>query len=90
MREFRKPLILKIMTDTTDKLATHPDERPLSPCILICTLDEDKQCLGCARTLDEISNWALMTAEQQWQVVDALPQRRAGNSATIAAEAGES
>ncbi len=64
-------------------------ERPLSPCVLICTLDEDEQCLGCARTLDEITQWSLMTAEQQWRVIDAVEQRQGGNRATIAGPTGE-
>jgi len=48
------------------------DQHPLSPCVLLCTLDADKRCLGCLRTLDEISRWALMSAEEQWAVIDAL------------------
>jgi predicted Fe-S protein YdhL (DUF1289 family) len=45
---------------------------PLSPCVLLCTLDGDKRCLGCLRTMDEISRWALMSIEEQWAVIDAL------------------
>jgi predicted Fe-S protein YdhL (DUF1289 family) len=50
-------------------------ERPLSPCILICTLDDDKVCLGCGRSLEQISGWALMSKDEQWAVVDQLAQR---------------
>lgn len=37
-----------------------------SPCIAICQMDEDSQyCIGCHRTLDEIREWMIMTAEQK-------------------------
>ncbi|MDX1515338.1 MAG: DUF1289 domain-containing protein [Woeseiaceae bacterium] len=49
--------------------------RPASPCILVCTLDDDNRCLGCGRTLEQISRWALMTAEEQWKVIEGLPAR---------------
>lgn len=60
------------------------DERPLSPCVLICTLDDDKQCLGCGRTLAEISAWATLSVAEQWRIVDALATRNRANAATIA------
>lgn len=52
------------------------NERPLSPCILICTLDDDKVCLGCGRTLEQISGWARMTKDEQWAVVDKLAAQK--------------
>ncbi len=74
--------------DKLQEIIENRKERPLSPCILICTLDDNKQCLGCARTLEEISSWALMTVQQQWQVIDELPVRLGENEATIAPETG--
>jgi len=62
----------------TNTFATdHPDrtERPLSPCILICTLDDEKRCMGCGRTLEQISRWALMSKDEQWAVIDDLAAR---------------
>ncbi len=64
-------------------------ERPLSPCILLCTLDDAQRCLGCGRSLAQISAWAMMTVAEQWQVIDELAAREAGNDATIAPECGE-
>jgi predicted Fe-S protein YdhL (DUF1289 family) len=46
--------------------------RPLSPCVLICTLDATRRCLGCGRTEEQISRWALMSAAEQWAVIDEL------------------
>jgi hypothetical protein len=49
---------------------------PPSPCIDICKLNENDVCLGCKRTIAEIARWPAMTAEEQWLLVNALPQRR--------------
>ena len=48
------------------------DTWPLSPCVMICTLDDEDRCLGCGRTLEQISGWALMSKEEQWDVIDEL------------------
>jgi len=36
-----------------------------SPCIQVCKYDEDKICLGCYRTMDEITGWLLMNDDQK-------------------------
>ena len=48
---------------------------PPSPCVNVCTLDDDGVCLGCRRTLDEIMRWTRMSPEEQRAVIDSLPQR---------------
>ena len=53
--------------------------RPMSPCLSICTLDENSQCMGCLRTLEEIKNWARLQPEQQWALVEELAERRQGH-----------
>lgn len=52
---------------------------PASPCVQLCTLDGDKQCLGCLRSMDEISRWALMSIDEQWAVIDLLVARDTAN-----------
>ena len=53
---------------------------PASPCIDICSLDENDHCLGCQRSVQEIVAWSRMSAEEQWAVVNDLPlRRRLGN-----------
>lgn len=52
---------------------------PPSPCVGVCTLDEDDLCMGCSRTMDEIGQWGTMTPDQQWAVVDDLPNRLPDN-----------
>lgn len=75
-------------TDNPDKKAGR-DVRPLSPCTLICTLDDTKRCLGCGRTLAQISSWSLMSIDAQWEVIDELAVRERENHATIAVAKGD-
>ena len=52
-----------------------------SPCISLCEIDAASgQCLGCARTLDEIAAWGSGTAEWRAAVMAALPGRRGSTS----------
>jgi predicted Fe-S protein YdhL (DUF1289 family) len=48
---------------------------PASPCISVCSLDDDDRCVGCGRTLEQISRWALMSKDEQWAVVEQLSLR---------------
>jgi len=45
---------------------------PLSPCVMICTLDDDDRCVGCGRTVEQIGRWAVMSKDEQWAVIDSL------------------
>lgn len=48
---------------------------PESPCVGVCTMDDDGRCLGCFRTLTEIAQWGSLSPEEQWEVVEQLPER---------------
>ena len=51
----------------------------LSPCIGICTIDDDGFCKGCHRTGDEIAHWPLMNDDARLRLMeDVLPRRAAG------------
>jgi uncharacterized protein len=51
--------------------------RPASPCINLCRMDdEDRYCLGCFRTLDEIALWSDLNTEEKELVWQALDNRR--------------
>lgn len=56
-------------------------DRPESPCIGVCSLDEAQVCIGCHRSVAEITWWTQMTPAQQWVVVDDLPRRAAAAEA---------
>jgi uncharacterized protein len=56
-----------------------------TPCVKICTLDaRSGLCLGCGRTIDEISRWASLSVSERSQVMDELPSRLATGKAAAA------
>lgn len=53
-----------------------------TPCIKVCTLDaRNGVCLGCGRTIDEISRWAKMSGSERARVMSDLPARLTGQKA---------
>ena len=49
-----------------------------SPCTKVCVMDaEDRYCLGCRRTLNEIARWGEMSEAEQGSVLAQLEGRRA-------------
>ena len=49
-----------------------------TPCIGVCTLDDDGLCDGCLRTVDEITRWTAMDDAQREHLMDTvLPAREA-------------
>ena len=60
-----------------------------SPCNRVCTIDLDTGlCIGCARTLDEISAWAMLTDAERRNIVAALPARLAGRAEVACSRCG--
>ncbi len=50
-----------------------------SPCVKICVIHhETRLCLGCHRSIDEISRWSRMTPEERDEVAATLPGRNLG------------
>lgn len=60
-----------------------------SPCVNICVVHpETRLCTGCARSIDEITRWSKMSAEERQEIMAELPgrspaptQRRGGRAA---------
>lgn len=47
-----------------------------SPCVKLCVVHpEARICIGCHRTIDEISQWSKMNDEDRARVKDELPAR---------------
>jgi len=47
-----------------------------SPCIKVCVVHpEARLCTGCLRTIDEITTWSRMSAEERRAIMAALPAR---------------
>ncbi len=47
-----------------------------SPCIHVCTLDEDKICMGCYRSVEEIRGWFRFSDEEKKKVLENSEKRR--------------
>ncbi len=47
-----------------------------SPCIHVCTLDDEKVCMGCYRSAEEIRSWFLYTDEQKLRSLENAEIRR--------------
>lgn len=56
--------------------------RKKSPCVRNCCLDEQDVCLGCGRTLTEITQWTRFSAEEIESVLSSAQQRLQSRSAT--------
>ena len=46
-----------------------------SPCIGVCTLDDDDVCVGCYRSIDEISGWSTAGDDEKRAIVDRAAAR---------------
>ena len=45
------------------------DNKIITPCTGICKLQNDR-CLGCQRTLQQISNWTKYTDKQRQHIIN--------------------
>ena len=50
--------------------------RVASPCVDICTLDDDDICLGCARSIDEICAWGAASDDERKQILLRVAERQ--------------
>lgn len=48
-----------------------------SPCVDICRLDAQGLCIGCRRTIGEISEWPRASETRRREILTALVQRQA-------------
>ena len=47
-----------------------------SPCIKLCVVHpEERLCVGCFRSIDEIGRWSRMSVAERQEVLDDLPSR---------------
>jgi predicted Fe-S protein YdhL (DUF1289 family) len=50
-----------------------------SPCINVCRIKCDI-CIGCGRTLEQISSWLLYTDEQKSKIIEEINGRKNSNT----------
>jgi len=52
------------------------EERPVpSPCVHVCALDDEDICIGCQRSVAEITRWSRMDNVERRQVLRLCHQR---------------
>jgi predicted Fe-S protein YdhL (DUF1289 family) len=51
-----------------------------SPCRDICKYDENKVCIGCYRSAEEIAKWWKYSNEEKLEVLEKIRERKAQNS----------
>jgi len=51
-----------------------------SPCNKTCTLDSNNVCIGCGRTIEEITSWATLTNKQAQQIINRLNNSKEQNN----------
>ncbi len=49
-----------------------------SPCIGVCTLDDQQVCVGCQRTADEIAQWATFSDAQRTAIMQRVEWDQSG------------
>jgi predicted Fe-S protein YdhL (DUF1289 family) len=64
----------------TDPSAPPLPTKPASPCIQVCTLDDDQVCIGCGRTVDDIIAWTRLTDTEKWTVLAQSAERRSARA----------
>ena len=78
MRELNRPAADQV-------IAPNPMSEPMnieSPCVRLCCIDETTGlCVGCARSLDEITGWSGFDAADKLRVLAAVEARRAERKA---------
>ena len=47
-----------------------------SPCVAICTIDDEGLCVGCQRNMDEIREWIILSRDEKLAVLDLVAERR--------------
>jgi hypothetical protein len=57
--------------------ATLKEAAVASPCIDVCRLDAQGLCIGCRRTLVEISEWSRASDARRREILSALKSRTA-------------
>lgn len=65
-----------MLVRATPVAASDSNLRVPSPCVRNCCLDQDDVCLGCFRTLQEITAWSSSDPDAQRKIIANAEQRR--------------
>jgi len=79
------------MVEHSQKPRTNSPRQPIAtPCIKVCAINgASGLCFGCARSMNEIARWSVMTAAEREEVMAELPARRARIDAALARQTSQ-
>ena len=43
-----------------------------SPCINVCKIGDNRKCIGCGRTIEEISMWSRLSIEKRNAIMERI------------------
>lgn len=69
--------------------AETPEDPAGSPCIGICRVDGQDVCVGCGRTIDEITQWSRSDAARRVQINALAAERRRERARQVAQDVGQ-
>ena len=52
-----------------------PEDTINTPCIGVCTVGDQGLCLGCFRSMDEITHWLSFSQDEKNEIMQQLPVR---------------
>ena len=71
-----EPTLAGVVHSLTEKRTRNlTSSRIESPCIGVCQLDQDNVCVGCLRTLSEISLWSRLSSLQKAAIMLEIKSR---------------
>lgn len=53
-----------------------PEDSIKSPCTGVCTVADSGLCMGCFRTMEEITAWLAFTETEKRHIIERLADRR--------------
>lgn len=69
--EMRAAIVMEVGRD----IPLNEDGSIASPCVRLCKLDENKQCVACLRSIDEIMAWSKADEAFKVQVWNRITSR---------------
>jgi predicted Fe-S protein YdhL (DUF1289 family) len=71
------PAAILMFAGLNEAPASMPPATPVieTPCVQICSLNESNICLGCGRTVEEITYWYSMSNDERSRIMAKLPKR---------------
>jgi len=76
--ETRRHAAARVVADTSalpDVAESPAGAAPASPCVDICRLDERGLCIGCRRTIGEITEWSRASDARRREILNELKRR---------------